>query len=61
MNIFFIVYAFVILLIFNFMTHKFCLKMEMEALKQNKFFRVINIIIVILLVCSYLRVLNAMV
>ncbi|OZU87919.1 hypothetical protein CIL03_14550 [Virgibacillus indicus] len=61
MSIIFPIYAFVVLLIFNILTHKFCVKMEMEKLKQNKVFRVINIMIVILLVCSYLRVLNAMV
>ncbi len=59
MNILFPIYALIVLIIFNLLTYKFCLKMEMEVLKQNKFYRVINTMIVILLVCSYVRVLSA--
>ncbi|RFA35226.1 hypothetical protein CAI16_08945 [Virgibacillus dokdonensis] len=61
MNIIFLIYGFIIFLIFNSLTHKLCIKMEMEALKQGKMFRVINLMITILLVSSYLRLMNAMV
>ncbi|MFU0788669.1 hypothetical protein JNUCC74_13315 [Cerasibacillus sp. JNUCC 74] len=61
MNIIFLIYGFIVFLIFNSLTHQFCVKMEMEALKQGKMFRVINVMITILLVCSYLRVTNLMV
>ncbi|GAA0447887.1 MAG: hypothetical protein ACQEWU_09420 [Bacillota bacterium] len=61
MNIIFLLYGFIILLIFNSLTHQFCLKMEMETLKQGKMFRVINIMVTVLLVCSYVRVMNVMV
>ncbi|AIF42699.1 hypothetical protein X953_05120 [Virgibacillus sp. SK37] len=61
MFILFLIYAMIILFIFNALTHKFCVKMELETLKQNKVFRVINVMVVILLVCSYVRVLNAMI
>ena len=58
MIFYFMVFAFFILLIFNLLTKTFCLKMQMDAMKQAKNFRVINMIMVALLVCSYLRVLN---
>lgn len=58
MSILFPIYALFILFIFNSLTYKFCMKMEMEGPKQNKVFRVINTMILILLVCSYVRVLN---
>ncbi|MBM7601696.1 hypothetical protein JOC34_004124 [Virgibacillus halotolerans] len=59
MNILFPIYALLVLFIFNSLTYNFCMKMEMEILKQNKIFRVINAMILILLVCSYVKVLNA--
>ncbi|WP_284139500.1 MULTISPECIES: hypothetical protein [unclassified Virgibacillus] len=61
MSIFFLIYALFILLIFNSLTHRFCIKMEMNQSKQEKVFRTINILIFILLVTSYVEVLNAMV
>ncbi|WP_164669577.1 hypothetical protein [Virgibacillus doumboii] len=58
MSILFPVYAVFILLIFNSLTHQFCLKMEMKERKQSTVFRVINIMILVLLVSSYVKVLN---
>lgn len=58
MIIFYLIYAFIILMIFNFLIGKFCVKMQFDQSKQAKNFRVINMIMVTLLVCSYLRVLN---
>nr|WP_246187687.1 hypothetical protein [Ornithinibacillus caprae] len=61
MNIIFIIYALVILFIFNSLTHKFCTKLEMNQTKQAGVFRVINIMMLILLVSSYVKVLNVMI
>ncbi|GGA73438.1 hypothetical protein GCM10008025_16420 [Ornithinibacillus halotolerans] len=61
MIIFFLIYAFIILFIFNTLTDKFCNKLEMNATKRANVFRVTNIMILILLVSSYVRVLNVMV
>ncbi|MFC4024526.1 hypothetical protein [Oceanobacillus longus] len=58
MFIFYMIYAFIVLVIFNFLISKFCVKMQLDKTKQAKNFRVINMIMVALLVCSYLRVLN---
>ncbi|GLO65594.1 hypothetical protein AQ616_11045 [Oceanobacillus sp. E9] len=58
MVIFYMVFAFIVLLIFNTLTNAFCIKMELSQKKQLKVYRVINMIMVALLVCSYLRVLN---
>ncbi|CDO02744.1 hypothetical protein BN988_01219 [Oceanobacillus picturae] len=60
MLIMYLLFAAFVLFIFNSLTDRFCKKMEMEILKQRKVFRTINIMILILLVCSYLRVLNVM-
>jgi len=59
MNFVFVIYALFILLIFNSMTQRFCLKLEMNQNKQTSVFRFINIMILILLVSSYVKVLNA--
>ncbi|HLR52369.1 MAG TPA: hypothetical protein VK072_05770 [Candidatus Avamphibacillus sp.] len=59
MNFVFVIYALFILLIFNSMTQRFCLKLEMNQNKQTTVFRFINIMILILLVSSYVKVLNA--
>lgn len=61
MNYIFIIYALFILLIFNSMTQNFCIKLEMNQTKQTIVFRFINIMILILLVSSYVRVLNAII
>ncbi|WP_249870177.1 hypothetical protein [Oceanobacillus saliphilus] len=58
MVIFYMIYAFIVLVIFNLLTNNFCIKMQMDKKKQAKNFRVINIIMVTLLVSSYLRVMN---
>lgn len=43
------------------MTQNFCIKLEMNQTKQTIVFRFINIMILILLVSSYVRVLNAII
>ncbi len=58
MMIFYMIFAFIVLVIFNFLTKTFCIKMQLDKAKQAKNFRVINMIMVALLVCSYLRVIN---
>ncbi|MBP1947333.1 hypothetical protein J2Z82_000256 [Virgibacillus litoralis] len=58
MSILFPVYAVFILLVFNSLTHQFCMKMEMKEKKQSTVFRVINIMVLILLITSYVKVLN---
>lgn len=58
MVIFYIVFAFIVLTIFNTMTTAFCIKMELSQQKQARMYRVINMILVTMLVCSYLRILN---
>lgn len=58
MSILFPVYAVFILLIFNSLTHQFCIKMEMKERKQSTVFRVINIMVLVLLITSYVKVLN---
>lgn len=58
MGVLFPIYAVFILLIFNSLTMQFCTKMEMKDAKQSTVFRVINIMILILLVSSYVKVLN---
>ncbi|WP_026905663.1 hypothetical protein [Paucisalibacillus globulus] len=61
MIIIFLFYAFIILFIFNTLADKFCKKLEMNATKQARVFRVINVMMLILLVSSYIKVLNVMV
>ncbi|WP_047982508.1 hypothetical protein [Ornithinibacillus contaminans] len=61
MMIIFLFYALIILFIFNSLTDKLCKKLEMNAAKQANVFRVTNIMILILLVSSYVKVLNALV
>ncbi|MHA6251640.1 hypothetical protein [Oceanobacillus sp. CAU 1775] len=58
MVLFYLAFAFIVLFVFNIMAHKFCTKMEMNELKAKKVYKTINTIMVIMLVCSYLRVLN---
>ncbi|GGB51552.1 hypothetical protein F3157_07515 [Virgibacillus dakarensis] len=58
MIIFFVFYALFILLIFNSLTNSFCLKLDMNQHKQSRVFRMINIMIIILLVSSYVKVIN---
>lgn len=58
MIVFYMVFAFVVLVIFNFLTKVLCMRLKMDQMKQTRMFRVINMIMVALLVCSYLRVLN---
>lgn len=61
MSAIYIIYALIILLIFNTLTHMFCLKMEMNQKKQSTVYRAINMMIMILLISSYVRVLNVMI
>jgi hypothetical protein len=61
MFVIFLVYAFIILFIFNSLADKFCKKLEMNATKQANVIRITNIMILILLVSSYVKVLNVMV
>ncbi|WP_077324979.1 hypothetical protein [Virgibacillus siamensis] len=58
MSLLFPVYAVFILLIFNSLTQQFCTKMEMKDKKQSSVFRVINIMILVLLISSYVKVMN---
>ncbi|MCF3942028.1 hypothetical protein [Oceanobacillus alkalisoli] len=58
MFIFYLFFAFIVLLIFNTMTYNFCRKMELNELKSKRVYKVINMIMVTMLVCSYLRILN---
>ncbi|MFD1360977.1 hypothetical protein [Lentibacillus salinarum] len=59
MTLIFPFYALFVLFIFNSLTHQFCMKMEIKEKKQSSMFRVINIMILVLLVSSYVKVLNA--
>lgn len=59
MTIIFSVYGLFIFLIFNFLMLHFCLRMGMKSQKQNGVLRFTNIMILILLITSYVDVLNA--
>lgn len=61
LTIIFPIYAVFVLLIFNLLTEKLCLALEMEQAKQTGVFRMINTMILILLLSSYVKVLNVMV
>ncbi|CEI84056.1 hypothetical protein J18TS1_42030 [Oceanobacillus oncorhynchi subsp. incaldanensis] len=58
MAIFYIIFGFFILLIFNVMISALSTKMELSKQKSERMDRVTNMILVAMLVCSYLRVLN---
>src|SRR5699024_12251704 len=61
LTIFFLFYALFILFIFNSLTYKLCVTLEITNRKrQAGVFRVINIMILILLVSSYFKVINSM-
>ncbi|MBH0228706.1 hypothetical protein LCL89_07435 [Halobacillus yeomjeoni] len=60
MAIGFILYALVILFVFNSLTHSLCLKTKMSNEKQTRVFRTINVLITILLISSYVEVLNTL-
>ncbi|MBP1968977.1 hypothetical protein J2Z83_001080 [Virgibacillus natechei] len=61
MIIFFGIFGLIVLIIFNLLNDKFCMTMEMEAVERKKFFRVMNIMTVILLINGYIRISNLMV
>ena len=61
MTVFFPIYAVVVLFIFNLLTNKLCMALEMEQVKQAGIFRIINTMILILLLSSYIKILNQMV
>ncbi|WP_430787829.1 hypothetical protein VBD025_17480 [Virgibacillus flavescens] len=58
MSIFYLIYALFVIFIFNSLTHQFCLKMELNQKKQSTVYRTINMMIMVLLITSYIRVLN---
>ncbi|UOQ92760.1 hypothetical protein MUO14_20460 [Halobacillus shinanisalinarum] len=56
----FIIYGLIVLFVFNSLTHSLCLKTKMSNEKQARVFRTINVLITILLITSYMDVLNHM-
>ncbi|MCP3033262.1 hypothetical protein LF817_18205 [Halobacillus sp. A1] len=60
MPILFVIYGLIVLFIFNSLTHSLCIKTKMSNEKQSKVFRTINILITILLITSYVDVINHM-
>ncbi|SFJ63325.1 hypothetical protein SAMN04487936_103134 [Halobacillus dabanensis] len=60
MAIGFSLYALVILFVFNSLTHSLCTKTKMSNEKQTRVFRTINVLITILLISSYVEVLNTL-
>ncbi|MFD2924345.1 hypothetical protein [Halobacillus naozhouensis] len=56
----FIIYGLVVLFVFNSLTHSLCLKTKMSTEKQSRVFRTINVLITILLITSYVDVINHM-
>ncbi|MFD1017753.1 hypothetical protein [Thalassobacillus hwangdonensis] len=60
MAIVFVFYALIILFIFNSLTQSLCMKTNMAQEKQARVFRTINVLITILLISSYVEVLNAL-
>ncbi|WP_217586017.1 hypothetical protein [Lentibacillus saliphilus] len=58
MEFIFLLYALIVFSIFNVLTHNFCIKMEMKPAKQETVFRFMNIMILILLLSSYVKVMN---
>ncbi|WP_082234716.1 hypothetical protein [Halobacillus massiliensis] len=60
MAILFLVYGLIVLFIFNSLTHSLCEKTKMSNEKQSKVFRTINVLITILLISSYVDVINHM-
>ena len=59
MTVFFPIYAVVVLFIFNLLTNKLCMALEMEQVKQAGVFRIITMILILLL-SSYIKILNQM-
>ncbi|WP_431804973.1 hypothetical protein [Halobacillus andaensis] len=58
--ILFVIYGLIVLFIFNSLTHSLCLKTKMSNEKQSRVFRTINVLITILLITSYVDVINHM-
>ncbi|MFG6149533.1 MULTISPECIES: hypothetical protein [Halobacillus] len=58
--ILFVIYGLIVLFIFNSLTHSLCLKTKMSSEKQSRVFRTINILLTILLISSYVDVINHM-
>ncbi|MFS0644828.1 hypothetical protein [Siminovitchia sp. 179-K 8D1 HS] len=54
---FFIVYAVLILYVFNNLTYSLCIQREIPEERHPKIFRTINILITILLFSSYIEIL----
>ncbi|WP_338470511.1 hypothetical protein R4Z10_17155 [Niallia sp. XMNu-256] len=59
MLIFYILFAFFILLHINRLTNLLCLQKEIPEEKQSNIFRTINILVTILLISSYVEILVA--
>ncbi|UOR13211.1 hypothetical protein [Halobacillus amylolyticus] len=56
----FVIYGLIVLFVFNSLTHSLCLKTKMSNEKQARVFRTINVLITILLITSYVDVINHM-
>ncbi|PEA54247.1 hypothetical protein CON64_14120 [Bacillus pseudomycoides] len=52
----FIVFAFIVLMYTNLMTHTLCQQKEMSDRRQTSVFRFINVCITILLISSYIEI-----
>ncbi len=61
MTVVFPIYAVFVLLIFNLLTERLCLALQIEQVKRAGFFRVINMMILILLLSSYFKIMNSIV
>jgi hypothetical protein len=61
MTVVFPIYAVFVLLIFNLLTERLCLALPIEQVKRAGFFRVINMMILILLLSSYFKIMNSIV
>ncbi|MDY0406248.1 hypothetical protein P5G51_013375 [Virgibacillus sp. 179-BFC.A HS] len=59
MTIVFSIYGLFILFVFNYLILKLCLRLNIKTRRQNGIFRFSNIMILILLITSYVDVLNA--
>ncbi|MBS4171897.1 hypothetical protein [Bacillus sp. FJAT-49736] len=55
----FIIFAVIILYSFNSLTNSLCIQKEIPEDRQPKVFRTINILITILLLSSYVEIINA--
>ncbi|GEN30728.1 hypothetical protein HNQ35_001603 [Cerasibacillus quisquiliarum] len=61
MNIIFPIYSFIVFFVFNILTHRFCVKLELSKQRQDKMFRFMNMIVLILLITSYIKIQHAII